>query len=328
MEELLKLEHLSIDYKVRDGWLSAVRDVSLSVGKGEVLAIVGESGCGKSTIAHAIMRLLPMHNERITGSILFEGRDLTKLTDKEITKVRGKEIGMIFQNPLDSLNPVYRAGRQVEEGILLDGKSRQQAADETCGLFREVKMPDPEKQMQRFPHELSGGMRQRVMIAMMLARYPKLLIADEPTTALDVTIEAQIMDILTRLKETRDTAILLITHNFGIVSETADRIAVMYAGQLVEQGTVYEIFDAPAHPYTRRLMRALPRQTKAEGRLTTIDGTVPRLTDVKPGCRFANRCPYATDACRTEDPPVRAMGGTHTYTCHISEEERPWPINR
>ncbi len=322
MEELLRLEKLSVEYKVQDGYLSAVKDVDLSVNRGEVLAIVGESGCGKSTIAHAVMRLLPLHNERITGRILFEGTDLTQLSDAEMIAIRGKKIGMIFQNPLDSLNPVYRVGRQVEEAILLDGKDMATAMRETEQLFADVKMPDPASQMQRFPYELSGGMRQRVMIAMMLSRYPDLLIADEPTTALDVTIEAQIMDILTKLKVERNTAILLITHNFGIVAETADRIAVMYAGQLVEQGSVYEIFAQPAHPYTEKLMQALPRQSKEEGRLETIDGTVPRLTQVQPGCRFANRCPYASETCRTQDPPTVHAGGTHYYTCHTRKEDR------
>jgi oligopeptide/dipeptide ABC transporter, ATP-binding protein, C-terminal domain len=324
MEELLRLDHLSVEYQVKDGYLSAVRDVSLTLNRGEVLAIVGESGCGKSTVAHAIMRLLPMHNERITGGVFFKGEDLTKYTEKQMVKVRGKKIGMIFQNPLDSLNPVYHAGSQVEEAILLDGKAKRQAYDETLQLFSEVRMPDPEKQMQRFPHELSGGMRQRVMIAMMLSRNPELLIADEPTTALDVTIEAQIMDILMRLKQEHNTAVLLITHNFGIVSETADRIAVMYAGQLVEQGTVYEIFDAPTHPYTRLLLRALPRHPKTDGRLQTIDGAVPRLTDVKNGCRFANRCPLAKDICFSYDPPANSLGGTHIFSCHFREEALAW----
>ncbi|MEA5039969.1 MAG: ABC transporter ATP-binding protein [Clostridiaceae bacterium] len=324
MEELLRLEHLSVEYKVRDGYLSAVRDINLTLEKGEVLAIVGESGCGKSTVAHAIMRLLPMHNERITGRVLFRGEDLVGYTDRQMVKIRGKEIGMIFQNPLDSLNPVYRAGDQVEEAILLDGKNRREARNETFQLFSEVRMPDPEKQMQRFPHELSGGMRQRVMIAMMLSRYPGLLIADEPTTALDVTIEAQIMDILLRLKQERSTSVLLITHNFGIVSEAADRVAVMYAGQLVEQGTVYEIFDNPVHPYTRLLMQALPRRPKTEGRLQTIEGSVPRLTEVRQGCRFANRCPLAEARCTCEDPPANSLGGTHIYNCHLGEEARAW----
>jgi len=324
MEELLRLKNLSVEYKVKDGYLSAAKDVNLTLHRGEVLAVVGESGCGKSTIAHSIMRLLPDRNERISGQIIFKGIDLTTLTEKQMEKIRGKEIGMIFQNPLDSLNPVYRSGHQVMEAIELDGKSRQQAWSESVQLYKDVRMPDPEKQMQRFPHELSGGMRQRVMIAMMLSRHPELMIADEPTTALDVTIEAQIMDVLTGLKAEYGTAMLLITHNFGIVAEVADRIAVMYAGQIVEQGTVYEIFDTPVHPYTRLLMRALPRQPKADGRLETIKGSVPRLTNIGQGCRFANRCPLAQAICEREDPPEIRLPGEHTYCCHCGEEALAW----
>ena len=326
-QELLRLENLSVEYKTGRNYLSAVRGVNLAVNRGEVLAVVGESGCGKSTLAHAIMRLLGGHNNRVSGEILFDGQDLTKLSDKEIRAIRGHKIGMIFQNPLDSLNPVYRVGGQVEEAILLDHKTRAQAAKETEALFAEVKMPDPASQMVRFPHELSGGLRQRVMIAMMLSRYPELLIADEPTTALDVTIEAQIMDILLRLKTEHNTAILLITHNFGIVAEAADRIAVMYAGEIVEQGSVYEIFDDPCHPYTYLLMSALPRQTKREGRLRTIEGSVPRLTADMQGCRFANRCPWASEQCRSTKPTAQSAGGTHSFHCHLPKEERPW-LNR
>lgn len=325
MEELLTLKDLSIDYKVKDGFLSAVRNVNLTVNRGEVLAIVGESGCGKSTVAHSIMRLLPGRNEIVTGEILFKGQDLNKASEDEMVAIRGKQIGMIFQNPLDSLNPVIRSGDQVMEAIMLDKKTRQEAHDLTVKLFSDVKMPDPERQIQRFPHEHSGGMRQRVMIAMMLSRNPELLIADEPTTALDVTIEAQIMDILVSLKQEYNTAVLLITHNFGIVAEVADRVAVMYAGQVVEQGTVYEIFDKPTHPYTKMLMQALPRQSKRESRLRTIDGSVPRLTSKEPGCRFYNRCPFAKDGvCNKQDPPAQRLGGTHLYNCHFGEEELQW----
>ncbi len=320
MDELLRLDHLSVEYKVRGGYLSAVKDVSLTMGRGEIFAIVGESGCGKSTIAHSIMRLLPDHNERITGSILFKGEDLSKLPRKGMEKMRGRHIGMIFQNPLDSLNPVYRSGAQVAEAILLDTKDRQQVYADVLKLYKDVKMPDAEKRMRSYPHEMSGGMRQRVMIAMMLSRKPELLIADEPTTALDVTIEAQILEILKELKREFSTSILLITHNFGLVAEVADRIGVMYAGQLVETGGVFEIFDNPQHPYTRLLMKALPRKTKAEGRLQTIDGTVPRLTQVKPGCRFANRCPLARERCSTEDPAVQILGDTHRVSCHFAGE--------
>lgn len=320
-EELLKLEHLSIDYKVKDGYLSAVNDVSCTINKGEVFAIVGESGCGKSTVAHSIMNLLPDGNEEINGKILFKGKDLRQYGAKEMETIRGKEIGMIFQNPLDSLNPVYTVGGQVEEAILLDKVDKQEAWKRVIDLFRDVKMPDAEERVRSFPHELSGGMRQRVMIAMMLSRNPQLLIADEPTTALDVTIEAQILDIMKDLKEKFNTAIMLITHNFGLVAEIADRIGIMYAGEMVESGDVFEIFAHPTHPYTKLLMQALPRKTKAEGRLKTIEGSVPRITEKKPGCRFANRCPYAEESCYKEDPPVVPVRENHFCRCHLEGKE-------
>lgn len=319
-EELLKLDHLSVDYKVKDGYLSAVKDVSFSINKGEIFAIVGESGCGKSTIAHTILRLLPEHNERIQGGIYFNGDDLNGYTEQQLEKIRGREIGMIFQNPLDSLNPVYTTGYQVEEGILLDNVTREEAWNKVIRIYEDVKMPDAEKRAKSFPHELSGGMRQRVMIAMMLARQPHLLIADEPTTALDVTIEAQILRIIKGLRDDFDTAVMLITHNFGLVAEIADKVAVMYAGQVVETGEVFDIFDNPKHPYTTLLMQALPRKTKAEGRLQTIDGSVPRLTEAKPGCRFSNRCPYAMEQCRNQDPPQRRVSDAHSYHCFLDGE--------
>ena len=228
---------------------------------------------------------------------------------------------MIFQNPLDSLNPVYTTGAQVNEAIRLDGINKLDGWKKVIELYRNVKMPDAEKRVHAYPHEMSGGMRQRVMISMMLSRNPSLLIADEPTTALDVTIEAQILEIIGQLKKEFGTAVMLITHNFGLVAEVADRVAIMYAGELVEQGDVFEIFREPKHPYTRLLMKALPRGTKQEGRLQTIDGTVPRLMKVQPGCRFANRCPLAKEICHNQDPAVRALSATHTYRCHFAEEE-------
>ena len=317
--ELLRLEQLSIDYKVRDGYLSAVKDVSFHIDRGEIFAVVGESGCGKSTIAHSIMRLLDK-NARVSGNILFDDTDLQKLSDKEITAVRGRDIGMIFQNPLDSLNPVYTTGTQVNEAIMLDGVSRLDGWKKVIELYRSIKMPDPEKRAKAFPHEMSGGMRQRVMIAMMISRNPALLIADEPTTALDVTIEAQILEIISQLKSEFNTAIMLITHNFGLVAEVADRVAIMYAGELVEQGEVYAGYERPIHPSPRLLMKALPRGTKRDARLQTIDGTVPRLTEKKPGCRFANRCPMAREICGNQDPAVWSVSATHTYRCHFAEE--------
>ena len=320
-EELLRLEHLSIDYKVKGGYLSAVNDVNLSVSRGEILAVVGESGCGKSTIAHSIMNLLPGGNEEVEGKILFKGEDLRTYSRKQMEAIRGKDIGMIFQNPLDSLNPVYKTGKQVEEAILLDGIDRVQAWNKVLELYKDVKMPDAEVRANSFPHELSGGMRQRVMIAMMLSRNPELLIADEPTTALDVTIEAQILEIIKDLKKTYDTAIMLITHNFGLVAEVADKIAVMYAGEVIEYGDVFEIFENPLHPYTTLLMKALPRKTKHEGRLQTIDGNVPRILDKKPGCRFANRCPYAMEKCKDNTPPEIHVSEEHKCRCFLLEEQ-------
>lgn len=319
-QELLRLENLCVDYKVKDGYLSAVKNVSISINKGEIFAIVGESGCGKSTIAHTIMRLLPDHNERVTGSIIFNGEDLNQYSENQLVSIRGKHIGMIFQNPLDSLNPVYTTGYQVAEAIMLDGKTKEETWNKVLDLYNSIKMPDAERRIRSFPHELSGGMRQRVMIAMMLSRNPELLIADEPTTALDVTIEAQILEIIGKLKRDFNTAIMLITHNFGLVAEVADYIAVMYAGQMVEQGSVYEIFKEPRHPYTQLLMKALPRKSKKEGRLQTIEGTVPRLTENKSECRFANRCPLAKEICFNTDPPTNFVEGRHSYNCHIKEE--------
>ncbi|MCI8608335.1 MAG: ABC transporter ATP-binding protein [Firmicutes bacterium] len=322
-EELLRLNHLSIDYKVKDGYLSAVNDVNCVINKGEVFAIVGESGCGKSTVAHSIMNLLPGGNEEMHGEILFKGKDLRTCSQKEMEAIRGKEIGMIFQNPLDSLNPVYTVGDQMAEAILLDKVDKTEAWNRVLKLFKDVKMPDAEERIKSFPHELSGGMRQRVMIAMMLSRNPELLIADEPTTALDVTIEAQILEIMKELKKTFNTAIMLITHNFGLVAEIADRIGIMYAGEMIESASVYEIFENPKHPYTKLLMAALPRNTKAEGRLQTIDGSVPRITEKKPECRFANRCPYAMEKCFNEDPETVYVSEDHFCRCHlIGKEEK------
>ncbi len=314
--ELLRLRDLSVDYRVKDGYLSAVRDVNLTINKAEIFAIVGESGCGKSTVAHSIMRLLDKRNARVTGEILFQGENLADLTDRQLTKIRGRDIGMIFQNPLDSLNPVYMTGAQVSEAILLDGGNKKEAWDKVVSLYQSVHMPDAPKRVRAFPHEMSGGMRQRVMIAMMLSRNPALLIADEPTTALDVTIEAQILEIILDLKRKYQTAVMMITHNFGLVAEIADRVAIMYAGEVVERGTVYEVFDHPAHPYTALLMEALPRMTKKEGRLRTIDGTVPRLLSKKSGCRFYNRCPVHLPVCENTDPESRTLSDTHDYRCH------------
>ena len=319
-EQLLKINNLSIDYKVKDGYLSAVNKINLTINKGEIFALVGESGCGKSTIAHSLLQLLPAKNTVISGEAIFKDENLVNMSAKKIEHVSGKEISMIFQNPLDSLNPVFKVGNQVQEAILLDKVNKIDAWNKVIDLFKQVKMPDAEERANSFPHELSGGMRQRVMIAMMLSRNPELLIADEPTTALDVTIEAQILEILKQLRDNYDTSILLITHNFGLVAEIADKIGVMYAGEMIEMGDVYEIFKNPIHPYTKLLMQALPRITKNHGRLTTIEGSVPRITEKKEECRFANRCPYATDKCRNQEPPLVVLENGHSYRCFKARE--------
>ncbi len=315
MDKLLEVKNLSVDYKVKDGYLSAVEDISFDLYKGEIYALVGESGCGKSTIAYTIMNLLMAGNELIKGKVLFKDKNIISLKTDEMYKIRGKEIGMIFQNPLDSLNPVYTAGGQVQEAILLD--KVENPWEKVIKLFNDVRIPDAEKRMKSYPHELSGGMRQRVMISMMLSRRPELLIADEPTTALDVTIEAQILEILKNLKNQYKTSIMIITHNFGVVAEVADRIGVMYAGKLVEEGNVYQIFHNAQHPYTKLLMKALPRIRKNEGKLETIPGNVPKLIGEIKGCRFANRCPNAFELCEKETPEKIEVESGHTYACHI-----------
>ena len=314
--ELLRLEHLSVDYRISSRCLSAVNDVSFAIGEGEIFALVGESGCGKSTIAHNIMRLSIDHNETVSGKIMFEDRDLLSISEAEMEKIRGRQIGMILQNPLDSLNPVYRSGTQVAEALMIDGMSHKKAMEHTIELYREVHIPFPEQRVRAYPHELSGGMRQRVMIAMMLARNPRLLIADEPTTALDVTVEAQVLRIMKDICRKHSASVLLITHNFGVVAEIADRIGIMYAGEIVEEGDVFEVFHNPAHPYSQALLSSLPRCRKTEQKLKTIEGTVPRILEKKPECRFRNRCPFASDICAEAAPGIRHISATHTVRCH------------
>ena len=303
MAKLLEIKDMSVRYRVSGGMLSAVNKVSLTINEAETFCLIGESGCGKSTLAFSLMRLLMNGTEEITGSAMLDGVDLLRISEKEMESVRGKKIGMIFQNPLDSLNPVYRSGSQVNEAIMLDGVGRSEATARTIGLYKDLKIPDAERRVSSFPHELSGGMRQRVMIAMMLSRHPRLLIADEPTTALDVTIEKQM-------------SFLIITHNFGIVAEIADRVGVLYAGELVEMADVYTLFRDPRHPYTQALMRTLPRISKSDGRLETIGGIVPRFIGESTGCRFANRCKYCTPRCKSDEAQMVELEKGHFVKCH------------
>lgn len=316
---ILKVKDLSINFETKHGLVRAVDRVSFDIEKGQVFALVGESGCGKSTTAMGIMRLLQEPGKIAGGEIIFEENNLADLSEEEMSHVRGKEIGMIFQNPLDSLNPVYSIGYQVSEGLIEEGKTKEEAYEKAFNTLRDVKISDVESRMKSYPHEISGGMRQRVMIAMMLCRNPKLLIADEPTTALDVTIQAGIIELMNELRSKYNSSILMITHDFGIVADMADRVGVMYAGNIVEIADVFDIFDNASHPYTKLLMKALPTITKDEGRLETIKGTVPDLSvDIK-GCKFADRCPSCTEKCRKERPEMKEISKGHFVACHCCE---------
>ncbi len=317
---LLEVRNLKTYFATRKGEVRSVDDVSFTVELGETLSLVGESGCGKSVTALSIMRLLSSPGRIVGGEVLFEGRNLLKLSEKEMRAISGDDIAMIFQDPMTSLNPVLTVGEQIAEAIRLHRKvSKREAWSQAIEGMRDVAIPSPETRAKSYPHEMSGGMRQRVMIAMALACDPKLLIADEPTTALDVTIQAQILDLLKELREKRNLALLLITHDLGVVAETADRVAVMYAGKIVEEASVAELFSHPRHPYTEGLLRAVPRlDEKRQGRmlrLQTIEGTVPNPLELPPGCRFAPRCPHAKDKCREGEIPLVNLGAEHLSRC-------------
>ncbi len=312
--KLLRIENLYVDYYTTNGVLSAVSDVTMTIHENEIYAMVGESGCGKSTLSSAIMNLVQPPGKISAGNIFFKDRDLVELSKEEMTKVRGKEIGMIFQNPLDSLNPVVKVGNQIAEAVMVDNLPKKDAYETVYKLLSNVQIPNPVERAKNFPFEMSGGMRQRSMIGMMISRNPSLIIADEPTTALDVTIQAQIIDLLISLKQQYKTSILIITHNFGVVAEMADRIGVMYAGELIEEGDVFEIFDDPKHPYTKMLLSSLPTSKKSDGQLTIIEGDVCSLVTPPTGCRFYNRCPHSKPNCEHEKPPMK-IDGTHRYAC-------------
>ncbi|MDQ0195604.1 ABC transporter ATP-binding protein [Paenibacillus wynnii] len=313
MEHLLEVKDLAISFKIRGGEVQAIRGVSFHVDKGETLAIVGESGSGKSVTSQAIMKLIPTpQGQYKRGQILFDGQDLISKTDKQMQKIRGKEIGMIFQDPMTSLNPMMKVGRQITEVLFKHEKiSNDDAVKRGIELLNLVGIPSPEKRFHQYPHEFSGGMRQRVVIAMALAANPKLLIADEPTTALDVTIQAQILDLMKELQKKIDTAIIFITHDLGVVARMADRVAVMYAGQIVEMGTAEEIFYDPRHPYTWGLLASMPSLESKGTLLTAIPGTPPDLIRPPVGDAFAIRSTYALEIDHKQEPPVYKVSNTH-----------------
>ena len=310
MEALLEVKNLKTSFRINKQWVPAVEDVNFHVNPGETLGIVGESGCGKSVTSMSILRLLPKLTARVEeGEILFRGKDLNRLSDRELTQIRGKEIGMIFQDSMTSLNPVKTIGKQLEEAFLLHHTVERGAARKACiEILEQVGIPSAEKRLSQYPHQLSGGMRQRVMIAIALAQKPALLIADEPTTALDVTIQAQIMEVLQEMKEKTGVSIMLITHDMGVVAEMADKIMVMYAGMVAEYATARELFQDPLHPYTQGLLASIPRKDRDVEYLHTIEGTVPSLTSMPEGCRFCGRCPYAEERCQKERPDMYPVG--------------------
>ena len=319
---ILSIQNLRVSFRSGTQSAAAVDGVSYDVFAGETLGVVGESGCGKSVTALSILRLIPSPPGQIdSGAIEFDGRDLLGLHHRALYQVRGGDIGMIFQEPMTSLNPVLSIGLQLTEALVFHlGMSARKARERAIEMLRLVHIPEPERRLKQYPHQLSGGMRQRVMIAMALSCQPRLLIADEPTTALDVTIQAQILDLMAELKGRLGTAIMLITHDLGVIAEMADRVVVMYAGKVVEQAPVTALFDKPLHPYTQGLLRSLPRlgqQAAGEGRdrLSEMPGLIPSIYAKREGCMFAPRCPLASDHCRQAEPPLVAVEGEHWAAC-------------
>ncbi len=322
-ESVLEVENLQTHFFTPDGVVRAVDGVSYDVRRGETLGVVGESGCGKSVTALSILRLVANPPGRIVGgAIRLEGRNLLEATETEMEDVRGNEISMIFQEPMTSLNPLFTVGKQIGEAIALhQGLSKREAMDRAVEMLRQVHIPEPERRAHEYPHQLSGGMRQRVMIAMALSCNPKVLIADEPTTALDVTIQAQILDLMRETQRSQGQAVILITHDMGVVAENADRVVVMYAGRKVEEAEVDELFDHPGHPYTEGLLGAIPSLETAalneagRGRLNEIEGMVPSLANLPPGCAFAPRCRFASGQCRQDYPPLELRRPGHWVAC-------------
>ena len=324
MAPLLEIKGLKTHFSTDDGIVRAVDGVDITINRGETLCVVGESGCGKTVTAMSILQLIAMPPGRIVeGQIIFEGRDLVPLTSPQLDEVRSKEIGFIFQEPMTSLNPVLTVGEQIAETLRVHERLPQkQALARTIEMLKLVQIPNAEGRVHDYPHQFSGGMRQRVMIAMALACQPKLVIADEPTTELDVTIQAQILDLLQDMKERFGMAVMLITHAMGVVAETAQRVVVMYAGKVVEEAAVDRLFENPSHPYTQGLIRSIPRidlASQHKTRLEVIAGSVPILINPAPGCRFAPRCRYAMSVCTEREPALREIASGHRMACHLGE---------
>ncbi|MBQ9308507.1 MAG: ABC transporter ATP-binding protein [Clostridia bacterium] len=331
---MLEIKDLRVSFHTYSGEVQAVRGVDLTVPDDDITAIVGESGCGKSMTAQTVMRLHDMSITEIkSGEILLDGKDLLRLTEKEMQHIRGKEVGMIFQDPMTSLNPTMTVGAQITEVLLQHapkdarGKStlsKAQAMEQAVSLLREVKLPDPERRVRQYPHEFSGGQRQRIMIAIAMACHPKLLIADEPTTALDVTVQAQILELMRNLQTTHKASIIIITHDLGVVANFAKHVSVMYGGMIVESGTTLQIFQDPQHPYTHSLLRAIPRKGMDKAQeLTVIEGTPPDLVKPPQGCPFADRCECAMRVCKDHLPPVYTHQAGHTCRCWLMDPDCP-----
>jgi oligopeptide/dipeptide ABC transporter ATP-binding protein len=325
-QKILEIKDLRTYFFTYEGVAKAVDGISYQLAKGEPLGVVGESGCGKSVTALSVLRLIPVPPGRVVGGeILFKGRNLLGLSEDEMRKIRGNRISMIFQEPMTSLNPVFTVGNQIQETLKLhQGLSKKESLEKSIEMLRLVNIPTPERAVERYPHELSGGMRQRVMIAMALACNPEILIADEPTTALDVTIQAQILDLMNKLKEELGMAIILITHNLGVVAETAKRVIVMYAGKIVEEAETKTLFGNPQHPYTMGLLKSIPvlgdKIRRGKVRLNEIPGVVPSLYDLPSGCKFSTRCPFVMDICKEKEPELKEIERSHFSSCWLTNQ--------
>src|SRR5207244_2071423 len=323
----LELRNLDVVYRVRGRDRQVLRDVSLTVERGRSYGLVGESGCGKTTAALAIVRYLPRNGRVSSGSILIGARDVVRLNGRELRHLRAEDVGMVYQNPGAALNPGIRVGRQVAEVFLVRGSDRKEASERALNALRTVQIADPDSVMQRYPHQLSGGMQQRVVIAMALAKNPALLILDEPTTGLDATVEAEVLDLIAGLQAELHTAVLFISHNLGVIAKMCSRVGGLYAGRLVEEGPIDVVLQNPRHPYTVGLLRCIPRGgvRKDHGRLDTIPGFLPMLGEALPGCVFTDRCGLARQICRDEEPPLHRLGEHHTSRCHFHDEAQQLP---